>query len=82
MLTFVSKYKVMQCKVGDTVRFLNEVGGGVISRIINAKLVSVRDEDGFQIPVLISDIVVVSSAEAKPNQIPVQKESTVINKIP
>ncbi|MDR1054680.1 MAG: DUF2027 domain-containing protein [Prevotellaceae bacterium] len=55
----------MQCKVGDTVRFLNEVGGGVISHIINAKMVNVQDEDGFEIPMLISDIVVVTPAETK-----------------
>ena len=74
----------MQCKVGDTVRFLNEVGGGIISRIINAKMVSVRDEDGFEIPMLISDIVVIESAgtkQASQNNTTSQSGSSIINKV-
>ncbi|MCM1320377.1 MAG: DUF2027 domain-containing protein [Muribaculaceae bacterium] len=44
-------------KVGDTVRYLNAVGGGVITRI-DGKMAYV-DEDGFETPVLLNELVVV-----------------------
>lgn len=47
-------------KVGDTVRFLNTTGGGRITRI-EGKIAYV-DEDGFETPVLLKDIVVVMPA--------------------
>lgn len=56
----------MNCKVGDKVRFLNDIGGGTVTRVINAKMVSVEDSDGFEIPVMMSDIVVVEAHAAKP----------------
>ncbi|MDR2027657.1 MAG: DUF2027 domain-containing protein [Prevotellaceae bacterium] len=59
----------MKYNVGDKVRFLNEVGGGTISGIIGSNMVQITDEDGFEIPVPVSDIVVVGRDEygsAKP----------------
>jgi hypothetical protein len=44
-------------KVGDKVKFLNDTGGGVVSGIIDNKLVNVRIEEGFDVPVLISELV-------------------------
>ncbi|MEE0912738.1 MAG: DUF2027 domain-containing protein [Paludibacteraceae bacterium] len=52
-------------KVGDRVRFLNSVGGGIISKIINKELVTVTDEDGFDVPTLLRECVVIESAEEK-----------------
>ncbi len=49
-------------KVGDTVRFLNDVGGGKIARI-DGKTAYVEDADGFETPVLLTQCVVVPSAE-------------------
>lgn len=46
-------------KIGDKVRFLNEVGGGTVSGFQDKQMVLVQDEDGFDIPMLISDCVVV-----------------------
>jgi len=43
-------------KVGDKVKFLNEVGGGIITKIISPSLVNVEVE-GFEIPTLTKDIV-------------------------
>ncbi len=40
-------------------RFLNEQGGGTISSIEGKDLVFVRDPDGFEIPVLRSEVVVI-----------------------
>lgn len=48
-------------KVGDRVRYLNAVGGGVVVRI--AKDIAYVDEDGFETPVLARECVVVEPAE-------------------
>jgi putative NIF3 family GTP cyclohydrolase 1 type 2 len=53
----------MKYNVGDKVRFLNEVGGGTISGIINSSTVNVVDEDGFEVPVRAADLVVVGHSE-------------------
>jgi hypothetical protein len=55
----------MKYNVGDKVRFLNDVGGGTISKITGSGMVNVVDEDGFEIPVLATDIVVVGREEYK-----------------
>jgi|LZCG01.1.fsa_nt_gb hypothetical protein len=49
----------MKFHVGDKVRFLNEQGGGVVSKIINSNLVHVAIEEGFDIPVLPGELVLV-----------------------
>lgn len=48
-------------KVGDKVRFLNEVGGGIVKKLIGKDQVSVEDEDGFEIPILARDCVVINT---------------------
>lgn len=48
-------------KTGDRVRFLNAIGGGVITRI-EGKTAYVEDEDGFESPILLKDVVVVLPA--------------------
>ncbi|MDR1341484.1 MAG: DUF2027 domain-containing protein [Prevotellaceae bacterium] len=53
----------MKYNVGDKVRFLNEVGGGTVSGIINSSTVNVVDGDGFEIPVRVTDLVVVGRSE-------------------
>lgn len=54
----------MNFKVGDRVSFLNEKGGGVITKIISHELVHVADSDGFEIPVLTREIIKAGLAEA------------------
>lgn len=44
--------------IGDYVRFLNDVGGGRITKI-NGQTAYVTDEDGFDTPVLLRECVVV-----------------------
>ncbi len=44
-------------KVGDRVNFLNDKGGGVVKKIIDTRMVEVEIEEGFNVPVLISDLV-------------------------
>ncbi len=48
-------------KVGDKVRFLNEVGGGIVKRLIGKDQVSIEDADGFEIPMLMRECVVVDT---------------------
>lgn len=47
-------------KIGDKVRFLTEVGGGIVSGFQGKDTVLVQDEDGFDIPMLMKDVVVVN----------------------
>lgn len=49
-------------QIGDTVRFLNTVGGGKVKGFQNKQLAIIEDEYGFDVPVLISECVVVESA--------------------
>ena len=50
----------MKIKAGDKVKFLNDTGGGIVSEIIDDRMVNVRIEDGFDIPVLISELILES----------------------
>lgn len=47
-------------KIGDTVRFLNSTGGGKIARIEGQ--IAYVDDDGFETPVLLKEVVVVMPA--------------------
>lgn len=53
----------MHLSVGDKVRFLDDVGEGTISKIIDDKMVGVATEDDFERPVLISELVKVGTLE-------------------
>lgn len=44
-------------KVGDRVTFLNEVGGGIVTEIIDVRYAMVENEDGFDEKYLISELV-------------------------
>lgn len=55
----------MNIKVGDTVRYLSAVGGGTVTRI-EGKIAYV-DDNGFENPVLASDLVVVMPAGHQPD---------------
>ena len=50
-------------KIGDKVRFLNSVGGGIVTALRGKDQVLVEDENGFDIPVLISECVVTGESE-------------------
>ena len=44
-------------KIGDKVNFLSTVGGGKVTKIIDSRMVMVEIEGGFEIPTLITDLV-------------------------
>lgn len=50
-------------KIGDKVRFLSEVGGGRVSGFQGKDIVLVEDEDGFDVPMRISEVVVVGNED-------------------
>lgn len=50
-------------KKGDQVRFLSETGGGIVAGFQGKNIVLVEDADGFQIPVSITEVVVVSNEQ-------------------
>lgn len=69
-------------KIGDKVRFLNSVGGGVVRAFDGKNKVLVEDENGFDFPVLIAECVVVGSDNAlKENPLP-QKETPLVQQPP
>ena len=47
----------MKFKIGDKVNFLNDNGGGIVTKIISASLVNIQIEDGFEIPTLTNELV-------------------------
>ncbi len=49
----------MEIKVGDRVRFLNDVGGGVVTKIIDKKSVLVMNEFDFEVPVKVNELIVI-----------------------
>ena len=47
----------MKLRIGDKVRFLNEVGEGIITRFKDKETVFVEMNDGFEIPYLTKHLV-------------------------
>ena len=55
-------------KIGDKVRFISEIGGGTVSGFQGKNIVLVQDEDGFDIPMAINDVVVIGEEDySKPH---------------
>ena len=48
-------------KIGDKVRFLSEVGGGIVSGFKDKDTVLVQDADGFDIPMPVRECVVIDT---------------------
>ena len=58
-------------KIGDKVRFLSEIGGGIVKGFRGKDVALVEDEDGFQIPMLVKECVVI---ETDNYNIPIKKK--------
>lgn len=54
---------IMNIKIGDRVRYLNNVGGGKVTRIKSRNEVWVLEDDGFEVPARISELVVVNPSD-------------------
>lgn len=55
-------------KPGDEVRFLNAKGGGRVVKILDSRMALVAIEDGFEIPVLLAELVVVQQSPGSGRQ--------------
>ena len=73
-------------KTGDKVRFLNTTGGGVVKGFQGKDIALVEDEEGFDIPVLIRECVVIEPANdaqvrqsSKPSE--VIQQNNIANKV-
>lgn len=62
-------------KIGDKVRFLSDVGGGVVAGFQGNNIVLVEDEDGFQVPTQINDVVVVGDDDYSTKHLVESKKS-------
>ena len=51
-------------KIGDKVRFLSESGGGKVTGFQGKNIVLVEDEDGFEIPTLVSQVVIIDTDDS------------------
>ena len=69
---------MIMVKVGDKVRFLNAVGGGIVRRV-DRDVALVEEEDGFETPVLIKECVVIESGRRQDDgALPVDKQSAPV----
>ena len=50
-------------KTGDKVKFLNDVGGGVIKSFQSKNIAVVENQDGFEIPVMINQLIKIEDAD-------------------
>ena len=64
-------------KIGDKVRILSEVGGGVVSGFQGKDIVLVQDEDGFDIPMPIREVVAVDTNDYNIAKVNTNKKKTV-----
>lgn len=69
------KMKNTDIKRGDKVRFLNDVGGGVVTRV-DGKTIYVEDEIGFEVPMPVSEVVIVGKNDENKIEKSVEKEGT------
>lgn len=55
-------------KIGDKVRFLSEVGGGIVKGFQGKDIVLVEDADGFDIPMQVRECVVIETDDYNINR--------------
>jgi len=67
----------MNFGIGDKVSFLNEKGGGIITKVINKKMVEVTIDDGFVFPYTVSELVMIEAAVREPEPIPEKEEEKI-----
>jgi hypothetical protein len=56
-LNIIKFRKMVELKRGDRVKFLNDTGSGIVTRIIDKEMVMVKTDDGFEYPVLGSELL-------------------------
>jgi hypothetical protein len=56
----------MDINIGDKVRFLNDVGGGIVVKLLPKNMAIVKDKDDFDYPYPVRELVMVEKAVEKP----------------
>ena len=70
-------------QIGDTIRFLNTVGGGTVKGFQDKNIVIVEDEHGFDFPVLVSECIKVNPSDNKKQEnIEVKQEVVKVTNAP
>ena len=64
----------MKFQVGDVVRYLNDVGGGVVQKIVSPMVVEIVDESGFTVPVRENELILIERPE--------KQEQSYLNSVP
>lgn len=64
----------MKIDIGDKVRFLNDVGGGEVIKIISNNMVLVKDDTGFEYPYPANELVVIVKTKVLPKLETVQEK--------
>jgi len=57
----------MDITIGDKVRYLNAVGSGIVTKIIDKQLVEIKDDSGFNVPVLKKELVLIEKGGTTAN---------------
>jgi len=70
---------MMKVKIGDKVKFLNEVGGGIVKKIIDKEMIEVETDDGFELPILMSEVLVMHEEQETTKEKEPEEESTETN---
>ncbi len=70
---YFCKKKVM-IKIGDRVKFLNDVGGGIVTGFLGKNMVTVENEVGFEVPYPVSKLINVDDPK-------LNKDSNIANAV-
>ncbi len=69
-------------KIGDKVRFVNEIGGGKVAGFKGNNIVLVEDEDGFEVPMQKNEVVVIGEENYETSHVIEMKQQTVKSQEP
>jgi hypothetical protein len=69
----------MKFRAGDKVKFLNDTGSGEIVSFIDKKTALVMIEDGFEVPVLLTDLVVEAGVYYETDDEPVIEDDSQVS---
>ena len=56
-IVLLQKTEKDMIKIGDRVKFLNDVGGGIVTGFMGKNMVYVENEDGFEVPYPVSKLI-------------------------
>jgi len=61
--------------IGERVKFLNDVGGGIITKFIDKETAMILGDDGFEMPVSLKELLTIpDEKKQKPTTIPVTEK--------